>query len=253
MFRLIYFEKFTFFVIKFKEIISTKSGNILSKLTIVVFSILMFYQIFEVINIYFDYEIVTRFEVQKISYLPKIRILKPPLLTNMNELMKIYPEMIGKIKNISNGNRYFKVQMIFEDYLKKLLFDNRLNDFHRIAETEKIFKSCHHVIQNKLINCSKVDIGIYQLSHYLLIINHLNYSEVSDKNKIEKIVLRLNHVEGLHIHLFLFHSNFIKGNDILPKQNAITKLTFSSFSLRKLSYIENKCISEKDLKNFGED
>jgi hypothetical protein len=86
--------------------------------------------------------------------------------------------MIDKIKNISYDNKYFKVQiiLIFEDYFKKLLIDKRINDFHRIAETEKIFKSCHHVIQNKLINCSKVDIGIYQLSHYLLIINHFNYS-----------------------------------------------------------------------------
>jgi hypothetical protein len=80
MFRLINFEKFTFFVIKFKQIISTKSDNILSKLTIIVFSISMFYQIFEVINIYFDYEIVTRFEVQKISYLPKVPILRPHCL-----------------------------------------------------------------------------------------------------------------------------------------------------------------------------
>jgi hypothetical protein len=53
MFRLINFEKFTFMVSKFKEIISTKSDNILSKLTIIVFSILMFYQIFEVNNYLF--------------------------------------------------------------------------------------------------------------------------------------------------------------------------------------------------------
>jgi hypothetical protein len=56
--------------------------------------------------------------------------------------------------------KYESKQMIFEGYLNLLLIDNRLSDFHRIAETEKIFKSCHHLIQNKQINCSKVDKGI---------------------------------------------------------------------------------------------
>ncbi len=159
---------------KFTEIFSTKFDKILSKLTIIVFSILMFYQIFEVLTIYFDYEIVTRFEVQEIMFLPKIRIVKFPMLTNMNELMKIYPEMIEKIKNISNSKILYgseiDEEIIFEDYLRKLIIDNRLNNFHRIAETEKIFKSCHHVTHYKLINCSKVDIGIAQ---YNLLINKI--------------------------------------------------------------------------------
>jgi hypothetical protein len=217
----------------------------------------MFYQIYEVITIYLDFETVTRFEIQEISFLPKLRIAKRPMITNMNELMKIYPQMIEKIKNISNSNSLygneFHEQIIFEHYLRKLLIDNRLNDFHRIAETEKIFKSCHYVIHNKLINCSKVDIGIAHYSRSLLIINHLNYSEISDKEKIEKITLSLNPFHTLSIQTILSHSNFITRTIFTPKQNTITKFTFSSFSLRKLSSIENECISEKDLKNFGED
>jgi hypothetical protein len=65
--------------------------------------------------------------------------------------------MIEEIKYISNSDKLFGTeyyeQFIFEVYLRKLLIDNKLNDFHRIAETEKIFESCHHVIHNKLINC----------------------------------------------------------------------------------------------------
>ncbi len=171
--------------------------------------------------------------------------------------MKIYPEMIEKIKNISYANkpngRKFHEQKIFEDYLIKLLIDNRLNDFHRIAEIEKIFKSCHHVIYNKLINCSKVDIGIIKYDGKLLNVNHLNYSETSDKSKIEKISLGLNPFHRLEVNLFLYHSNAISGTPFAPNQNTIIKSTFSSFSLRKLSSIENECISENDIKNFGED
>jgi hypothetical protein len=257
LFRSDNFEKLTLIVLKFREIISTKFDKMLSKLTLIVFSILMFYQIYEVLTIYFNYEIVTRFEVQEIMLLPKIRILKSLKLTNMNELMKIYPEMVEKIENISNSNKLYRSesqkQMIFEDYLRKLLIDNRLNDFHRIAETEKIFKSCHHVIHNKLMNCSKVDIGIYQGFGYFLIINHLNYSEISDKEKIEKITLSLNPFYYVGVNIFLSHSNLITRTIFTTKQNTITKFTFSSFLLKKLISIENECISEKDLKNFGED
>jgi hypothetical protein len=257
LFRSVNFENFTLIVPKFRKIISTKFDKILSKLTIIVFSILMFYQIYEVITIYLDFEIVTRFELQEIIFLPKLRIQKKPMRTNMNELIKIYPQMIEKIKNISNSKKLYgseiHEQIIFEDYLRKLLIDNRLNDFHRIAETEKIFKSCHHVIHNKLINCSKVDIGIAQYNEDLLIINHLNYSEISDKEKIEKITLSLNPFHTLVVYTFLSHSNSITRTEFVLNQNTITKFTFSSFSLRKLSSNENQCISEKDLKNFGED
>jgi hypothetical protein len=74
------------------------------------------------------------------------------MVSNFDELMKIYPEINQKTEYISP----FKKTITFSNGLKKLLMDNRLNDFHRIAETEKIFKTCHFVINNKLINCSKV-------------------------------------------------------------------------------------------------
>jgi hypothetical protein len=98
-----------------------------------------------------------------------------------------------------------------------------------------------------------VNIGIAQYSRSLLIINHLNYSEILDKEKIEKITLSLNPFYTLSVNTILSHSNHITRTMFAPKQNTLTKLTFSPFSLRKLNLIENECISEKDLKNFGED
>jgi hypothetical protein len=158
-------EKLTLIVFKFKEMISTKFDEILSKLILIIFSILMLYQIFQVITNYLDFEIVTRFEVQQIKFLPKIKIVKQPMLSKLDELMKIYQEMKHKIVNINEQQK----QLIFENGLIRLLIDNRLNDFHRIAETEKIFKTCYFVINNNLINCSKVDIGFYQAKQLMLI------------------------------------------------------------------------------------
>jgi hypothetical protein len=196
-------------------------------------------------------------------FLPKIQISKPPMLTNMNELLKIYLEMNRKIKNLSltkiTSLKNIKKQLIFENYLKKLLIDNRLNDFHKIVESEKIFKTCHLVINNILINCSKVDIGVSNwksdISSFkqFRIINHFNYSQISDKNKIENIILSLNPLRDLFVKLYLSHSNYIMRSIFTPQPNTRTKLTFSTFSLRKLNSFDNKCISDKDLKNFGED
>jgi hypothetical protein len=215
IFGSINYEKLTLIALKFKQIIS-KLDEILSKLTIIIFSILMLCQLFEVITIYLDFEIVTRFEVQHMMFLPKIEILKLPMLSNSDELMKIYPEMKHKIVILDSNKTYPEIpikykklinQPIFENGLIQLLMDNRLNDFHRIAETEKTFKTCHIVINNKLINCSKVDTGVNVMTPGLLIITELTYSGIVDKSKIEKITLSLNPFEILFVHIFLSHSN----------------------------------------------
>jgi hypothetical protein len=81
----------------------------------------------------------------------------------------------------------------------------------------------------------------------------LTYSGIVDKSKIEKITLNLNPFEWLDVSLFLSHSNDITRTSFIPEPKTRTKLTFSSFSVRKLNSIHNKCISDEELKNFGED
>jgi hypothetical protein len=116
IFGSINYEKLTLIVLKFKEIIS-KFDEISSKLAIIVFSILMLYQIFEVITIYLDFEIVTRFEVQQIKFLPEIQIYSQPMFSNLNlnELMKIYPEM-------KHGIVKFGKQLIFEQWFETITY-----------------------------------------------------------------------------------------------------------------------------------
>jgi hypothetical protein len=182
-------------------------------------------------------------------FLPKILIGKRPTFSNLDELIKIYPEIKHKIVNFDR----LENQLIFENGLRQLLMDNRLDDFHRIAETEKIFKTCHIVINNKLINCSKVETGIFQRNPELMIINELTYSGIVDKNQIEKITLSLNPFQLLLVEIFLSHSNNITKTSFIAEPKTRTKLSFSSFSVRKLNSIRNKCISEEELIKFGED
>ncbi len=215
IFGSINYEKLALIVLKSKEIIS-KFDEILSKLTIIVFSFLMLCQLFEVITIYLNFETVTRFEVQQIMFLPKIQISKRPMFSNLDELMKIYPEMKHKFVNFDKLEK----QLIFENGLIKLLMDNRLNDFQRIAETEIIFKTCHFVIDNKLINCSKGDTGVSKREHFLSLINELTYSGIVDKIKVEKITIGLNPFEFIAVNMFSSHSSFITRTMFTPQPNS---------------------------------
>jgi hypothetical protein len=102
-----------------------------------------------------------------------------------------------------------------------------------------------------------MDVGVYQLllggNFYLMIINDLTNSGIVDKSKIEKITLNLNPSEFNFFNIYLSHSNDITRTVFTPQPNRRTKLTISSFSVRKLNSIQNKCISEEELKNLGED
>jgi len=81
-----------------------------------------------------------------------------------DELFGIYSQLKREIDQLPSGRdpHYAQFNKIILRFKERLLFDNRLNDFHRIAETEKIVKTCHLMIDNKFSNCSKGDLGIAQ-------------------------------------------------------------------------------------------
>jgi hypothetical protein len=84
-------------------------------------------------------------------------------------------------------------------------------------------------------------------------VNDLTYSGIVDKSKVENIIISLNPFEILFVNIHLSHSNFITRTAFTPQTNRKSKLTFSSFSVRKFNSIHNKCISDEDLSKFGED
>jgi hypothetical protein len=64
----------------------------------------MFHKIITVINIYYSYEIVTRFEVQNIKFLPQIRFSITPKLKDLDKPFEIYPETTRDILVFSRKN-----------------------------------------------------------------------------------------------------------------------------------------------------
>jgi hypothetical protein len=196
--------KWQFFItaiVKFKEIITSKVNQIFSSITIIVFSALMLIQIIAIISSYFDFETVTRFDVQQIKIIPNVLFRFLPLPNNLSNLYEIYPQMEQEIheteeyKSFTESVKYLKVTKQYRKYLVQLLIDNRLNDFHRISQTNNFIKSCQIKIfdEIELKNCTQGEIGISSVMYETTVINKkFDFSKLIDKNKVEKITFLLN-------------------------------------------------------------
>jgi hypothetical protein len=205
----------------------------------------MFYQSIELVLKYFDYEIVTRFEVQEIKSIPTILIYKnsPKTLRMAKELIKIYPEL----KRFS-PSRLAKSEDL-EKFKRKLLSENKWNDFQRIVGSEEIIKTCHLMIDNKVINFSRFEPGIANFAGRLGFFNYLNFSSI-DKNKIDSIAISLFDGNEYTVNLEPFNIN----ENLFEVNNHFRhKLTFWSFLTQKLSFNDQNCISQESVKDFNDE
>jgi hypothetical protein len=156
-------------IVKFKEIVTSKVNQIFSSITIIVFSALMLIQIIAIISNYFDFETVTRFDVQEMKLIPNVIIgfSSPP--RNLSKLYEKYSQMDQEIKETSKFRETLKeafknseFSANYQKYLMQLLIDNRLNDFLEISKTNNFIKSCQIKIfdEIELKNCTPGESGI---------------------------------------------------------------------------------------------
>jgi hypothetical protein len=156
----------------------------------------MFQQLISVINIYLSGEIMTRFDIYEIKLLPFIKFDITPNLKNLNQLIEIYPQMGKELPNFSPNaslslDETKNLHSIYTEYILQLLYDNKLNDFQRIADMDRIVRTCHMILEKSQLNCMKGDFGFYLETH-LFLEKFLYFTEIEDRNTIEKITMRLN-------------------------------------------------------------
>jgi hypothetical protein len=232
-----------------------------------VFSALMLIQIIAIISSYFDFETVTRFDVQQTKLIPNVMFSFELIPNNLNKLYEIYPQMKQEIDKINESKEikeydsyakeinFSKIAQIYGKYLLRLLIDNRLNDFHRISHTNNCIKSCQiKFFDNlELKNCTSefgIDIIFFEL---IVMMERFDFSK-SDKNKVEKITFQLDSSQDLEYAIFyLAYTQMISRSFVLITPNAKTTATFSTFLTNKLRSNEIKCISEENQKDFSED
>jgi hypothetical protein len=254
--------KYRFFItviVKFKEIITSKVNHIFSSIIIIIFSALMLIQTIGLIRSYFDFEVITRFDVQQIKLIPNVDILFRPM-PNLNKLYEIYPQMKQEIDEI-NENKLFAKQLkylkVAQKYLVHLLIDNRLNDFHSISQANNIIKSCQIKIfdEIQLKNFTPGEFGIEHMNLELITLSRLfDFSKLDDKNKVEKITLQLNlSPYEMFAIFYLTLTQTIPKSFVFIASNAKTTASFTTFVTKKLRSNEIECISEENQKDFSED
>jgi hypothetical protein len=249
---------FTTAIVKFKEIILSKVNQICSSITIIVFSALMLIQIIAIISNYFDFEVVTRFDVKQIKIIPNVMFEFYPLPNNLSKLYETYPQMKEEI----HKNNEYEIEFLYEKikiyhkYLGQLLIDNRLNDFHRIAQPNNYIKSCQMKIfdEMELKNCYQEKFGIHCTAFKFLFSEIFSFSKLIDENKVEKITFRLNSSENQMIATLYSTLNQLNSStEILITSNVKTTVSFSTFSIKKLRSKQIECISEENQNYFTED
>jgi hypothetical protein len=239
------------------------------RIILIFYTGIMMQQIIVLIINYSTFETIMRFEVQKIKFLPMIQIDKRTNMANLDKLIKIYPEMEQDrilIKNQSSKiglNEYKESELLrinYDKYLSKLLSDNKLNEIHKIAETNRIMKLCYFEFEFKTINCSKIEAGISSGKYNFHAINLLNYSKDDfepeiDMNKLRRITIKYHQFENgqLIMTLFKYHSVFISRSALDLEMNARTKLIYSAYTIKKINSPRYKCISNENVEHFGEE
>jgi hypothetical protein len=223
----------------------------------------MLIQIIAIISSYFDFEIVTRFDVQQMKLIPDVLIYFKLIPNNLNKLFKIYSQMkeeiheINKNESLAKQLKYIKVTKKYRKYLVQLLIDNRLNDFYRISQAKNIVKSCQIKIfdEIKLKNCVPGEFGIENLYLEPTVMNkQFDFSKLNDQNKVEKITFRLISPQSeIFAFLYLSLTQSIPKTIVLITSNAKTTASLSTFLTKKLRSNEIKCISEENQKYFSED
>ncbi len=214
----------------------SKINEIFSKITIIVFTLLMLNQILFVINIHLDFEILTRFEINEIKLLPDIKFNIIPKLKTMDKLIRIYPEMKPELWNISpeafwSSDQNENLRPIYSKYSLQLLYDIRTDYFRRIADKGSKIRTCHLKAENILLNCSLTDFGFFLYDDVLILRNCLNFSEIEDRNRIESITMRLNPIDiSITAKLFLSHSILIPVTELFREKFVETRVSFTSFS-----------------------
>jgi hypothetical protein len=199
----------------------------------------MLYQLIALVMTYFDEEIVTRFEIQEITSMPNIELMN---IRNNLQMAKQHINIYPRIKHM-RPSKLVKSGAV-EISLRKLLSDYKSDDFQRIVGSENIIKTCHLIIDKKMINFLTVDSRVAHLNYQLLLFNRFNYKLI-EKNKIEKITISLNNFDIVLVNITYY--------SFLPNKNFRTKVNFSSFLIQRLSSFEQNCVSEENVNNFDEE
>jgi hypothetical protein len=223
------------------------------KVLLIIFFCLLSYQIFEEIVNYTKYETIYKTQICRQINLPNIEISNKLSNRNIKGLIKIYPELGAEVKRLLKRiSPEYEIKQKIENsglkYWRKLLEDNKLQEFMDLLNSTKFLKSCNFVIKGNSIDCGQIiyrivfsSEGITNIYEIGLILGKLNQSY---KNMLLEEDIGKN-LDKITIELTRLHNNYVVINShealFVDDSSFETDVYYSSYSMHRLSNSRFRC------------
>lgn len=242
-----------------RRLLKLSKHKIMKTIVILTFFGLMSYQLFEVIESYYKYELKIKTEVLKQFYLPNIIIRNKLEESRIDSLIKIYPEIRDKIdevvKKVPLNDQIDAIDYIYRFYWRLILDKHKYKQLFDLLKPEEIIKSCSIWIKRESYDCgkihfrysSKVNLRVKDMTSILV---HLNQSykeflmEKDVEQNLEKVSIELMKSNFTSVEL---ETNFKKESiekdeyEMVDTNNKDISFYYSGYSLQRLSNSKFRC------------
>jgi hypothetical protein len=207
---------------------------------------------------YLEYDTITRFEMNDKKYYPEFFLELIPTIQNLTKLKNFYPKYKRKIDRDLAKHGY---NVFSEQILREIALDNNFDKLNGIFGTDKFIKSCQLIRGKQSFNCSNSKIGIRMnaptndLIYYPLLhnktVSFIKHKECH-REKFHKIKLILMDLGLIQIEIKDCELEDLKGYQHLIEEKLTTRLSFSTYSVKKISNSHNKCVNDADQPYYSE-
>jgi hypothetical protein len=221
----------------------------LRHLLIITCTIFLSLQISILFKSYLKYDTITRFEMNDKKYYPELTLGLVPTIQNLTKLKNLYPKYkILDREIVKHGlNKYSQT------ILRKMALDNNFDKLNEVFGTDKFIKSCQLIRGKQSFNCSNSKNGIHMntpsnaLTFYPLLHNKtvsFIKNKACHREKFDRIKLTLMDLGLIQIEINDCELEILKGYQCLIEEKLTTRLSFSTYSVKKFSNSHNKCVND---------
>jgi len=184
------------------------------------------------------------------KYYPEFTLGLVPTIQNLTKLKNFYPKYKRLIDQeiAKHGLNVYSGQI-----LRGMALNNSFDKLNGIFGTDKFIKSCELIRGKQSFNCSNSINGIHMntpsntLTFYPLLHNKtvsFIKNKVCHREKFDKIKLTLMDLGSIQIEIGDCELQTLYGYQCLIEQKLTTRLSFSTYSVKKNSNSRNKCVND---------
>jgi hypothetical protein len=198
---------------------------------------------------YFNYDTITRFEINDKEFYPELTLDLVPEVQNLTKLKDIYPEIkVFDQRLIKEGINSFS-----DSALRDMALDSKFEEMHEVFGTEKFIKSCELLRGRQSYDCLDSRKGINMntpintLTFSLILSNKTRNSlkfKGCHREKFDKIRISLLDIGRVSLAINDCEEGIFKRFECLIEERITTRLSFRTFSVKKVSKPQDNCVND---------